>query len=109
MPTISITREHTWWVQCQAILGVWKLYEATCDPKYVTMLRGTVDMIDRYMWDKKFGEWFWGVTEFGDVSDRGTNKGNEWKASLHTTRTLVMLDRWMSRWTGCKSTSAPQQ
>ncbi len=69
------------------------------------MMRGTVDFIDKYMWDKKFGEWYWGVSEAGVVPEgRGMNKGNEWKASLHTTRTLVLLDRWISAGAPCGAT-----
>lgn len=97
-------RDHTWWVQCQALLGAYKVYQHTCNPDHLAMLKGTIEFIDKHMWDKKFGEWFWGVTEFGEVSDRGTNKGNEWKASLHTTRTLVLLDRWISEGAPCGAT-----
>lgn len=37
----------------------------------------------------------------GELGGRGTNKGNEWKASVHTVRTAVLLEKWITTSEAC--------
>ena len=45
--------------------------------------------------DREYGEWYWGVLADGSVGPRGTNKGEEWKASYHAVRALVFTSDWI--------------
>jgi mannobiose 2-epimerase len=86
-------RGKIWWVQAETCLGLWSLYVYSGQEEfYLDLLGDTVTFIRDYLNDQEHGEWFWGVAESGTPPLAShPNKGNEWKASYHTLRMLLLL------------------
>jgi mannobiose 2-epimerase len=96
-PDGTVTRKtKIWWVQCEALLCLWRLYEITGSGNYLDKLDATLEFIEKYQRDPKTGEWFAGI-EGESVTDWtfGLGKGTLRKASYHNVRALVNLDRWI--------------
>lgn len=97
-PDGTVTRRtKIWWVQCEGLLCLWRLYDLTGDSRYLDRLDATLRFIETYQRDPQTGEWFAGI-EDGRVTDWtfGLEKGTLRKASYHDVRALVNLDRWIA-------------
>ncbi len=92
------TTEHekVWWVQAEALLGLFRLYQLSGDKTHLARMTKTLDFIENYLVDKDYGEWYWGIAQSGQVSPHGTNKGELWKASYHNLRALVFASDWIT-------------
>ncbi|HWA72144.1 MAG TPA: AGE family epimerase/isomerase [Polyangiaceae bacterium] len=90
-------REKIWWIQAEALSGLFHLYARTRDQTQLTRLEKTLDFIERHQRDREYGEWYWGVLDDGSVGPRGSNKGEEWKASYHDVRALLFTSDWIAR------------
>jgi mannobiose 2-epimerase len=88
--------EKIWWVQAEALPGLFRLYQATGEPSYLDMLEKTLTFIERFQSDPEYGGWYWGVTSEGALGPRGDKKGEEWKASYHDSRALVFTSDWIA-------------
>lgn len=96
----AINREKVWWTQAEGLLGLQWLAAQTGQRRYLDLLEQTLGFIDAHLWDKTYGEWYWGVTEAGQLpanftsggtSYPGDAKATAWKASYHTGRALLLL------------------
>jgi mannobiose 2-epimerase len=88
-------REKIWWVQAEALLALWRLFELTGDGALLQRLEGTLSFIEEHQRDRAYGEWFWGLLPDGTLGPSGDVKGNAWKASYHTIRSLVFTQAWI--------------
>lgn len=84
-----------WWVQAEALPGLWRLYELTGDRQQLERLTATLSYIEQHQRDAEYGEWYWETNPDGSVGPRGTDKGEEWKTSYHGVRALVFTSDWM--------------
>ncbi len=85
--------DKVWWVQFEALEGLWWAYALSAESAYLERLERTLDWIERTE-DLPAGEWF--ATTNPDGSAAGANyKSDEWKASYHTVRALVFLQDWI--------------
>jgi mannobiose 2-epimerase len=92
--TATVTNtEHIWWVEFESLSGNYWLYRLSCDPVYLERLESTLDWIEARR--DPTGEWYWGNLPDGSIGPRGTNKGEEWKASYHDLRALVFVGDWV--------------
>jgi mannobiose 2-epimerase len=89
--------EKIWWVQAEALPGLWRLYQRTRDLGYLDRLEATLTWIEKSQCDPEYGEWYWGILPSGAVGPRGDHKSEEWKASYHTLRALVFTEEWLPR------------
>ncbi len=89
--------EKIWWVQAEALPGLWRLYQSTKNLLYLDRLEATLTWIEKSQSDPEYGEWYWGVLPSGQLGPRGDHKSEEWKASYHTLRALVFTEEWLSR------------
>lgn len=87
--------DKIWWVQAEAIAGLYRLYQYRLEPKFLDQLEKTLDFVERYQRDPNLGEWYWGVLPDGSLGQHRDNKGEEWKASYHTVRALLFTRAWM--------------
>lgn len=94
---VATKREKLWWVQAEALAGLYRLYELTAAPEQLTRLEQTLSFIETHQHDREFGEWYWGVLQDGSLGSRGDGKGEEWKASYHGVRALVFTSDWIGR------------
>jgi mannobiose 2-epimerase len=89
-------REKIWWVQAEALLALWRMFELTRDGALLDRFEATLAFIESHQRDKEFGEWFWGILPDGNLGPSGDVKGNAWKASYHTIRSLVFAEGWIA-------------
>jgi len=91
----SVKREKIWWIQAEALPGLYELYLLSKDAKYLDRLETTLDWIERHQVDREFGGWYWGVLEDGRIGPHGDGKGEEWKAAYHDLRATVLTAEWI--------------
>ncbi|GHV04636.1 cellobiose 2-epimerase [Clostridia bacterium] len=86
-------KTRIWWVQAEAALGFFNLYEKTRDDKYLTATRELLGYIEDKLTDKRDGsEWFWDL----DDNDRPTSRNpiaEPWKCPYHNGRMVFELLR----------------
>lgn len=87
--------EKIWWIQAEALLGLFRLYRLDPDPKMLERLERTLGFIETHLFDPKHGEWYWGVAPDGSLGPKGDDKGSEWKASYHALRATLFLQEWI--------------
>lgn len=88
--------EKIWWVQAEALPGLWRLYQRSKNPIFLDRLEATLTWIEKSQSDPEFGEWYWGISPDGSIGPRGDHKSEEWKASYHTLRALVFTEEWLA-------------
>jgi mannobiose 2-epimerase len=88
--------EKVWWIQAEALPGLWWLYRLSNDASYLSRLEGTLTWIESQQLDAQYGEWFWGINPDGSIGPRGDHKGEEWKAQYHGLRALVFTADWIA-------------
>jgi cellobiose epimerase len=87
--------EKIWWVQAEALPGLWWLYRISGDSSYLDRLESTLTWIETSQVDHEYGEWYWGITPDGKVGPRGDHKGEEWKAEYHALRATLFTADWI--------------
>lgn len=101
-------REKIWWVQAEALPGLWWLYRLSKGTKYLDRLEGTLSWIEKHQVDAEHGEWFWGISPDGSIGPRGNHKGEEWKAQYHGLRGVVFTADWIEGQLRRPEASPPQ-
>ena len=87
--------EKLWWVQFDALPGLWWTYRLTGERLYLERLLKTLDWLQRGQRDPEFGEWYWGVRRDGTLGDNGDVKGELWKTAYHNVRALLLTEDWI--------------
>ena len=90
-------REKIWWIQAEALPGLWWLYRISQDATYLDRLEGTLGWIEKHQVDSEYGEWFWGINPDGSIGSRGNHKGEEWKAQYHALRAVLFTADWIEQ------------
>jgi mannobiose 2-epimerase len=89
--------EKIWWIQAEALPGLWRLFQRTHQLVFLDRLEATLAWIEKSQSDGEYGEWYWGVLPDGSIGPQGDHKSGDWKASYHTLRALVFTEAWLSR------------
>jgi mannobiose 2-epimerase len=92
---LPVKLEKVWWIQAEALPGLWWLYRLTNDATYLDRLEATLGWIETSQVDREFGEWYWGINPDGSIGSRGDHKGEEWKASYHQLRATLFTSDWI--------------
>jgi cellobiose epimerase len=100
-------REKIWWIQAEALPGLWWLYRLSSDATYLDRLEGTLAWIEQHQLDAEYGEWFWGINPDGSIGPRGDHKGEEWKAQYHALRAVIFTADWIDQVLSANAPSAP--
>lgn len=87
--------EKIWWIQAEALPGLWWLYKLSNDPSYIDRLERTLTWIEKSQVDSEYGEWFWGINPDGSIGPHGDHKGEEWKAQYHSLRATLFTADWI--------------
>lgn len=90
-----LKREKVWWIQAEALPGLWWLYRSSNDTRFLERLERTLGWIETRQVDREFGEWYWGINPDGSVGSRGDFKGEEWKAEYHALRATLFTADWI--------------
>jgi mannobiose 2-epimerase len=100
-----IDRTKVWWVQAEAVAGLWWTWILTKDAVHLSRLEKTLDWIENYQISKKLGAWYGYVSPNGGISG-SNNLGYDWKASYHNMRAMIYLGRWIGEYLAGQKVSA---
>lgn len=79
-----------WWPQAEAMVGFFNAYQLSADLRFHEAAIKSWRFIQRYLLDRKQGEWHWGVTRTGQPR-LGEDKAGPWKAPYHNTRACLEM------------------
>jgi mannobiose 2-epimerase len=98
--------DKIWWVQFEALEGLWWAHMLSGEARQLERLERTLDWVE-FTEDKPSGEWF--ATTNPDGSASGADyKGDEWKASYHSVRSLVYLQDWIDAERAARRRAGPR-
>ena len=79
-----------WWVQAEAVVGFFNLYQHFGDEAALTKALGVWSFIQEHLIDYENGEWYWSVREDGRVNLDDDHAGF-WKCPYHNGRMCLEL------------------
>ncbi|VXB57524.1 Cellobiose 2-epimerase [Flavobacterium sp. 9AF] len=85
---VLIAEKH-WWPQAELWIGMVNAWQLTHDESYLAIVEKNVTFFQNHIKDKKYGEWFWGVTS--DYSKIEKDKVGFWKCPYHNGRACIEL------------------
>lgn len=89
-PTGIVDSDKHWWPQAEGVVGFLNAYQLTHDEQYLNAAIKTWDFIEKYIIDKKDGEWFWSVSKDHKPST-DQPKVSEWKSPYHNCRACMEI------------------
>jgi mannobiose 2-epimerase len=84
----DIVEEIDWWPQAEAVVGLLNAFQISQDNKYLDLATKAWNFIDKYIKNKKYGEWFYKVKPDGEPY-HNKNKVSEWKGPYHSVRACM--------------------
>lgn len=92
IPNQISKRDKVWWPQAEAVVGFFNAFQLSGDTTFREAALRTWNFIAHYLCDRKYGEWFWKVSESG--LNLGKNeKVGPWKCPYHNSRMCLELIR----------------
>lgn len=85
-----LVKEKHWWVQAEAIVGFFNAWQVTGDEKYLSIALKNWDFVKHSIIDKRNGEWYWGINEYGEIMP-GEDKAGLWKCPYHNSRACIEI------------------
>jgi mannobiose 2-epimerase len=77
--------DRHWWPQAEAVVGFLNAYQISGQPHFLDAAEGSWAFIEKFIVDRKHGEWFWLVSESG-VPGATHDKVGPWKCPYHNSR-----------------------
>lgn len=74
-----------WWPQAESVVGFLNAYELSGEESYLAAANAAWRFIERFVLDRRHGEWFWRVNADGSP-DEALPKISEWKCPYHNGR-----------------------
>lgn len=84
-PGKGFISDREWWPQAEAVVGFLNAYLLSRDEKYLNSAMKSCEIIQRYLIDRKHGEWFYRVDESGNPAWK-EDKVGFWKCPYHNSR-----------------------
>jgi mannobiose 2-epimerase len=91
--SVATDLDKVWWVQFEAVNGLWWDYTIGGDSARLDQLEQTVSWIEASE-DAPIGEWF-AITNPDGSPSGSSNKADEYKESYHPMRSLVFVEDWL--------------
>jgi len=85
----NLIKEKHWWPQAEAMVGFFNAWQITNDDSFLRRSVSSWEFIQKYLLDKKNGEWFWGIKEGNTLMDE--DKAGIWKCPYHNGRACIEL------------------
>lgn len=83
-------RERHWWVQAEAVVGFFNLYQHFGDEMALDKALRLWEYIKNHLIDYEYGEWYWSIREDGSVNLDDDHAGF-WKCPYHNGRMCMEL------------------
>jgi mannobiose 2-epimerase len=83
-------RDRHWWVQAEAVVGFFNLYQHFCDEAALNKAWRLWQYIKGHLIDRERGEWYWSVREDGTINLDDDHAGF-WKCPYHNGRMCLEL------------------
>lgn len=83
-------RDRHWWVQAEAVVGFFNLYQHFGDESALDKVLGLWNYIKDHLIDHEHGEWYWSIHEDGSVNLDDDHAGF-WKCPYHNGRMCLEL------------------
>lgn len=87
-PGVSCDTDRHWWVQAENVVGSLWLWKYMNVPEGADVAMKCWDYITGNLVDREGGEWFWSVSESGEVNTRDDHAGF-WKCPYHNARMCI--------------------
>jgi mannobiose 2-epimerase len=84
--------EKEWWPQAEAVVGFLCAYQISGDERHLRAALRCWDFIETNLVDRKYGEWFRGVSRDGKLLDKYL-KVSFWKCPYHNGRACMEASR----------------
>lgn len=85
-----LTKEKHWWVQAEAIVGFYNVWQISGNDKYLQLALDNWAFVKDKILDKQNGEWFWGIRADGSIMP-GEDKAGLWKCPYHNSRACIEI------------------
>jgi mannobiose 2-epimerase len=85
----KLIKQKHWWPQAEAMVGYFNAWKISGDEKYLQRSLNSWKFVGSHILDKQNGEWFWGITEFGEPMNE--DKVGLWKCPYHNGRACLEL------------------
>jgi mannobiose 2-epimerase len=93
-----VHRPLEWWQQAEAFVGFINAFQISEKHIYMEWALKIWDVIEKFIIDKKYGEWFFGINAAGNF-DASRYKVSEWKGPYHNIRAcreaLIRLKKYL--------------
>jgi mannobiose 2-epimerase len=89
-PTAHLIKEKHWWPQAEAMVGFFNAWQVSDDKRFLDYSRNSWHFVQQHILDKKYGEWYWGVTA-GYTVMTGQDKVGIWKCPYHNSRACMQV------------------
>jgi mannobiose 2-epimerase len=88
--TGHVDAERHWWVQAEAVVGLWKAYRLLGVDTYKQEAFDCWHYIQQHIIDNVNGEWVWSINTDGTVNRNG-DKAGFWKCPYHNSRMCMEI------------------
>lgn len=88
--------DKDWWPQAEAMVGLVNAGQISGKKEYLDTAVKVWNFIKRNIIDQKNGEWFWGISQSGEVIIH-EDKAGPWKCPYHNSRAMFELDERLPR------------
>jgi len=85
-------KEKHWWVQAEAMVGFFNAWQVSGEEGFLQTSLHTWTFVKNEIIDHQNGEWFWGITESGQIM-ANEDKVGPWKCPYHNSRACIELIR----------------
>ncbi len=90
-----LIKEKHWWIQAEAMIGFFNAWQIDADERYLEISIKNWKLVKNKILDKINGEWFWGITEDGQIMP-GEDKVGLWKCPYHNSRACIEIIKRIS-------------
>ncbi|GGI25346.1 AGE family epimerase/isomerase [Pedobacter mendelii] len=87
-----LIKEKHWWVQAEAMVGFFNAWQISHDEKFLEISLRNWMFVKSKIIDYDKGEWFWGITEQGEIMPK-EDKVGVWKCPYHNSRACIEIIR----------------
>jgi mannobiose 2-epimerase len=83
-----INTDKEWWPQAEAVVGFLNAYQLSGWDHFRVAACKSWDFIEKYLVDRRHGEWFWKVSRAG-IPSQDKFKVDQWKCPYHNSRACL--------------------